>query len=298
MSEDPTGSSKPFDPFEQFRSMRDAYLDSMAKVMVDAVNTEGYAQATGAMLENSLTISAPFREAMEKSMLQVLQQLSMPSRQDFTALADRFTNLEMRLDDMDAKLDRIEKQTHAAPVVTKRSQLQTSRLERQDTGSEARGSACREAGGQTGTAEQADRQKSEAVATMPAPVMTDQFALLEERLRTINKVMTTKAAIAQTPKELVWTLNKAKLYRYIPVVPAQERHPVPLLLVFALMNRPYILDLRPGHSFVEFMVSRGYDVFLLDWGAPGPEDKNLKFDDYTMEYMPRAIRKLKAITGC
>ena len=116
MSEDPTGSSKPIDPFEQFRSMRDAYLDSMAKIMVDAINTEGYAQVTGAMLENSLTISAPFREAMEKSMLQVLQQLSMPSRQDFTALADRFTNLEMRLDDMDAKLDRIEKQTHAARV--------------------------------------------------------------------------------------------------------------------------------------------------------------------------------------
>ena len=54
---------------------------------------------------------------------------------------------------------------------------------------------------------------------MPAPVLTDQVALLEERLRTINKMMTTKAAIAQTPKELVWTLNKAKLYRYIPVVP-------------------------------------------------------------------------------
>src|SRR6202051_4328037 len=116
MSEDKAGSSKPFDPLESFRGMRDAYLDAMAKAMVEAVNTEGYAQATGAMLENSLTISAPFREAMEKSMLQVLQQLSMPSRQDFAALADRFTNLEMRLDDMDAELDRIEKQTHAAPV--------------------------------------------------------------------------------------------------------------------------------------------------------------------------------------
>jgi hypothetical protein len=116
MSEDPTGSSKPPDPFEQFRSMRDAYLDSMAKLMVEAVNTEGYAQVTGAALENSLAISAPFREAMEKSMLQVLQQLSMPSRQDFTALADRFTNLEMRLDEIDAKLDRIEKQTLAAPI--------------------------------------------------------------------------------------------------------------------------------------------------------------------------------------
>ena len=116
MSENPTGSSKQFDPFEQVRIMRDAYLESMAKLMVDAVNTEGYAQATGAMLESSLTMSAPFREAIEKSMLQVLQQLSMPSRQDFTALADRFTNLEMRLDDMDGKLDRIEKRTHAAPA--------------------------------------------------------------------------------------------------------------------------------------------------------------------------------------
>ncbi len=63
------------------------------------------------------------------------------------------------------------------------------------------------------------------------------------------------------------------------------------------MNRPYILDLRPGHSFVEYMVNQGYDLYLLDWGAPGPEDKNLKFDDYTLEYMPRAIRKLKAISG-
>ena len=119
MSEDQAGGSKPFDPLESFRGMRDAYLDAMAKAMVEAVNTEGYAQATGAMLDNSLTISAPLREAMEKSMLQVLQQLSLPSRQDFAALADRFTNLEMRLDDMDAKLDRIETQTQAAKPVDK-----------------------------------------------------------------------------------------------------------------------------------------------------------------------------------
>jgi polyhydroxyalkanoate synthase len=63
------------------------------------------------------------------------------------------------------------------------------------------------------------------------------------------------------------------------------------------MNRPYILDLRPGHSFVEFMINRGYDVYLLDWGAPGIEDKNLTLDDYTLEYMPRAIRKLKQVSG-
>ena len=127
--------------------------------------------------------------------------------------------------------------------------------------------------------------------------MTDPVTDAVEQLKRLTKVMTTKAAIAQTPKELIWTLNKAKLYRYIPVVPKEKRHPVPLLLVFALMNRPYILDLRPGHSFVEYMVNQGYDLYLLDWGAPGPEDKNLKFDDYTLDYMPRAIRKMKAVSG-
>ncbi len=130
-----------------------------------------------------------------------------------------------------------------------------------------------------------------------AQVLTDPFTDTVNRLKTLNKVVTTKAAIAQTPKELVWTLNKAKLYRYTPVLPKEKRHPVPLLRVFALMNRPYILDLRPGHSFVEYMVNKGYDLYLLDWGAPGPEDKNLKFDDYTLDYMPRAVRKLKAISG-
>jgi polyhydroxyalkanoate synthase len=45
------------------------------------------------------------------------------------------------------------------------------------------------------------------------------------------------------------------------------------------------------------MVKQGYDVYLLDWGTPGPEDKDIKFDDYALEYLPRAIRKLKAVSG-
>ena len=124
-----------------------------------------------------------------------------------------------------------------------------------------------------------------------------QFMAMQEKLQTLSKVLTTRAPIAQTPKEVVWTLNKAKLYRYVPVLPEEQLHPVPFLLVFALMNRPYILDLRPGHSFVEFMLHQGYDVYLLDWGAPGIEDKDLKFDDYCLEYMPRAIRKMKEVSG-
>jgi len=87
--------------------MRDAYLESISKTMVEAVNSESYAQATGAMLDYALSASAPFREALERSMAQTLQQLSLPSRQDVAALAERFTNVEMRLDDLDAKIDQV-----------------------------------------------------------------------------------------------------------------------------------------------------------------------------------------------
>src|SRR3569833_3118558 len=124
---------------------------------------------------------------------------------------------------------------------------------------------------------------------------TEQSLDLQNRMVTFMKVLSTRAPIAQTHKELVWALNKARLYRYTPVVPAERRHPVPLLLVFAIMNRPHILDLRPGHSFVEFMVRSGFDVYLLDWGRPGLEDWATKLDDYAMEYLPRAIRKVKEV---
>lgn len=119
-----------------------------------------------------------------------------------------------------------------------------------------------------------------------------------ENFDKFNRMLTTDAKIAQTPKELVWTLNKAKLYRFIPVVPEHERKRVPLFMVFAIMNRPHVLDLRPGHSYAEYMLRHGYDLYLLDWGAPGPEDKNLTFDDYVLEYLPRAVRKLKNVSGC
>jgi polyhydroxyalkanoate synthase len=126
-------------------------------------------------------------------------------------------------------------------------------------------------------------------------------ASLLDRLSTMAanllKVTTTKAPIGQTPRQVVWTLNKATLYRYIPVVPAEQRHPVPLLLVFALMNKSSILDLRPGNSFVEYMVQKGYDLYLLDWGTPGPEDSQLGLGDYALEYIPRAVRKLKTVSG-
>ncbi|MGB7552953.1 MAG: hypothetical protein WBM04_01170 [Candidatus Korobacteraceae bacterium] len=107
MADEKAPNGKPFDPMDPWRGMRDAYLDVWAKSMVEAVNSEAYAQASGAILDSYLTTSSPFREAVEKTMLKVLEQMSMPSRADVVSLAERMTNVEMRLDDLDAKLDRI-----------------------------------------------------------------------------------------------------------------------------------------------------------------------------------------------
>ncbi|MFN3431133.1 MAG: class III poly(R)-hydroxyalkanoic acid synthase subunit PhaC, partial [Candidatus Sericytochromatia bacterium] len=103
------------------------------------------------------------------------------------------------------------------------------------------------------------------------------------------------AQVGQTPKDIVWTKNKAKLYRYH--AQGERRHATPLLLVYALINKPYILDLAPGNSFVEYLVGQGYDVFMLDWGVPGEEDAGLTLDDYVLDYIPRAVKAVLKASG-
>jgi len=122
-------TEKSFDPMEPWRGMRDAYLDLWSKSMVEMVNSEAYAQATGTMLDTYLTLSAPFREAVEKAMLKTLEQLAMPSRADVVSIAERMTNIEMRLDDLDIKLDNVQKlleQSAARPGVAARAGAKAS----------------------------------------------------------------------------------------------------------------------------------------------------------------------------
>jgi hypothetical protein len=118
MSEADSGTAKQPDPMEKFRELRDAYLDVWSKNLIEAVNTEGYAQASGAALDSYLSAAAPYKEAAEQAMLRTLQQLNMPTSVDFASLAGRFTNLEMQLDDMAAKLDRIDKALKGQPLAT------------------------------------------------------------------------------------------------------------------------------------------------------------------------------------
>ncbi len=126
---------------------------------------------------------------------------------------------------------------------------------------------------------------------MSIPAILDIEAKMK-KYRTGMQIMVegAQAETGKTPKEIIWTKNKAKLYRYMPE--AEKRFPIPILLVYALINRPYVLDLMPGNSLVEYLVQQGFDVYMLDWGTPGDEDAHLTFEHYVLDYLPRAIKKV------
>ena len=102
------------------------------------------------------------------------------------------------------------------------------------------------------------------------------------------------ATIGATPKDVVWTHRKTTLYRYRST---QRRHPLPVLLVFALINRPDIFDLRPGHSYVEYLLDEGFDVFLIDWGVPGDEDADMGIDSFVCDELAWGIRETLRASG-
>jgi len=103
-----------------------------------------------------------------------------------------------------------------------------------------------------------------------------------------------KPPIGSTPSDVVFTENKWKLLRYRS---DHVKHPRPVVLVPSLINRHYVLDLLPGKSFAEYLVSRGWDVYCVDWGTPGPEDRYVTFDDVCDVAIGRAIRRACKTSG-
>jgi polyhydroxyalkanoate synthase subunit PhaC len=93
--------------------------------------------------------------------------------------------------------------------------------------------------------------------------------------------------VGQTPHSVVWTENKWRLLRFAP---ALRRYRRPILLVPSLINRWYVLDLGAGRSMIEWLVAQGHEVYCIDWGTPGDEDRYLTWDDIGGRYIGRAVR--------
>jgi len=100
--------------------------------------------------------------------------------------------------------------------------------------------------------------------------------------------------VAQTPRDLVWRRDKARLWRYRS---EDRRHRTPVLIAHSLVSRSYILDLQPSNSMVRFLTGEGFDVFLLDWEPAGPADAENTLETYAAGYIPDAIAATCAESG-
>jgi polyhydroxyalkanoate synthase len=100
--------------------------------------------------------------------------------------------------------------------------------------------------------------------------------------------------VAQTPRDLVWQLDKGRLWRYRS---DDRRYRPPVLIVHSLVSKSYILDLMPGNSFIEFMRDEGFDVFLLDWVPADPADADNTLETYVDHYIPKAMAAAQEEAG-
>lgn len=104
-----------------------------------------------------------------------------------------------------------------------------------------------------------------------------------------------RPATGLTPKKTVWRKGKTQLYRYIGTQPPRYR--IPVIFLYALINKPYLLDMLPGFSLIEYLVENGFDVYLLDWGEFGWEERNLSFDDLIVDYVHPAVQCAAQLAG-
>ena len=103
-----------------------------------------------------------------------------------------------------------------------------------------------------------------------------------------------------TGREEIWRDGKVVLYRFIGDTPDKSAKPtarVPLLISYALVNRPYMVDLQADRSIVKGLLERGEDVYIIDWGYPDRSDRFLTLEDYIERFLGGAVDALCARAG-
>jgi polyhydroxyalkanoate synthase len=100
-----------------------------------------------------------------------------------------------------------------------------------------------------------------------------------------------------TPFDVVYESRSLRLRRY-RAEGAQRRGP-PVLLVYSLFKRPYVLDLLPDRSVVRNFVRQGFSVYLTDWLPPEPADARRGLAEYVNGDLAGAVecvRRLEAVS--
>ncbi len=117
--------------------------------------------------------------------------------------------------------------------------------------------------------------------------MLDYAKKLGEGMETLSNLGPIETGV--TPRDPVYEEDKLVLYRYRHPNGEPPHNPVPVLIVYALVNRPYMTDLQENRSLVRGLLDAGLDVYLIDWGYPDRADRFLTLDDYINGYINRCV---------
>lgn len=134
---------------------------------------------------------------------------------------------------------------------------------------------------------------------MTGPIQFTAESLAQEAMRTQAKLRAGLDTLREvddvdygaTRKEEVWRDGKVVLYRYRGETAPTAK--VPLLIAYALVNRPYMVDLQSDKSIVRGLLERGEDVYILDWGYPDRSDRYLELEDYIQRFLGGAVDYLR-----
>jgi polyhydroxyalkanoate synthase len=120
--------------------------------------------------------------------------------------------------------------------------------------------------------------------------MHESIELIEKLVKSIdtfNRLREQEIEIGVTPKQAVYREDKVVLYHFQSQ--AKNLFNIPILIVYALVNRPYIVDLQEGRSLVANLLNLGLDVYLIDWGYPNQDDRWLTIDKYINGYINNCV---------
>ncbi|MBN2044693.1 MAG: class III poly(R)-hydroxyalkanoic acid synthase subunit PhaC [Anaerolineales bacterium] len=137
------------------------------------------------------------------------------------------------------------------------------------------------------------------VQIRPTDAVRELVELTQKAAQNLSFIRDEDIQIGTTPKEAVYHEDNIILYHYTPSV--KKPFKIPVLIVYALVNRPYMVDLQESRSLVRNLLAEGIDVYLVDWGYPQKGDRWLTIDDHVNGYINSCVdfirqkHKLKAI---
>jgi polyhydroxyalkanoate synthase subunit PhaC len=100
--------------------------------------------------------------------------------------------------------------------------------------------------------------------------------------------------LAVTPGSVVLRTPVFELIQYRPVTATVRQ--IPLLIVPPVINKYYVLDLAPGRSLAEYLVSTGLQVFMISWRNPDARHAAWNLDTYGQAILD-AMDATSRITG-